>query len=80
VRLASAGAGTLVPALDSVTVRVRGRAARLDALDPDSVLVLAEWRGRTPPARVALRVVVPAGVSARAEPDSVDLVPRRSRG
>lgn len=80
VRLASAGAGALAPALDSVTVRVRGRAARLDALDPDSVLVLAEWRGRTAPPRVALRVVLPPGVSGQAEPDSLDLVPRRPRG
>ena len=80
VQLASAGAGTLAPALDSVTVRVRGRAARLEALDPDSVVVLAEWRGRTAPARVALRVVLPPGVTGRAEPDSVDLVPRRPRG
>jgi hypothetical protein len=80
VRLASAGAGTLAPALDSVTVRVRGRAARLEALDPDSVVVLAEWRGRSAPGRVALRVILPSGVSGQAEPDSVDLVPRRPRG
>jgi hypothetical protein len=80
VRLASAGAGTLAPALDSVTVRVRGRAARLEALDPDSIVVLAEWQGPTAPARVGLRVVLPPGVSGRAQPDSVDLVPRRPRG
>lgn len=80
VRLASAGADALAPALDSVTVRVRGRAARLRELDPDSVVVLAEWRGRTTPRRVALRVVLPPGVTGRAEPDSVDLVPPRPRG
>ena len=80
VRLASAGAGSLAPALDSVTVRVRGRAARLAQLGADSVVVLAEWRGRTPPSRVALRVVLPAGVTGRAEPDSVDLVARRTHG
>ena len=79
VRLASAGAGALAPALDTVTVRVRGRAARLEALDPDSVVVLAEWRGRRAPGRVALRVILPPGVSGQAEPDSVDLAPRRPR-
>ena len=75
-RLAAAGA----PALDSVTVRVRGRAGRLAALQADSILVLAEWSGGRPPERVALRVVVPAGVTGRAVPDSVDIVARRGSG
>jgi hypothetical protein len=80
VRLPSRAAAAWAPALDSVTVRVRGRAGRLAALDADSVLVLAEWSGTHPPGRVALRVVVPAGVSGRAEPDSVDIVARRGNG
>jgi hypothetical protein len=80
VRLPSRAAAAWAPALDSVTVRVRGRAGRLASLEPDSVLVLAEWPGATPPRRVALRVVAPAGVSGRAEPDSVDIVARRGSG
>jgi hypothetical protein len=80
VRLPSRAAAAWASALDSVTVRVRGRAGRLAALDADSVLVLAEWRGARPPGRVALRVVLPAGVSGRAEPDSVDIVARRGDG
>jgi hypothetical protein len=80
VRLPSRAAATWAPSLDSVTVRVRGRAGRLATLQPDSVLVLAEWSGGRPPGRVALRVVVPAGVSGRAQPDSVDIVARRASG
>jgi hypothetical protein len=80
VRLPSRAAGAWAPALDSVTVRVRGRAGRLAALQADSVLVLAEWSGTRPPGRVALRVVAPAGVTGRAEPDSVDIVARRGSG
>jgi hypothetical protein len=80
VRLPSHAASAWAPALDSVTVRVRGRAGRLAELDADSVLVLAEWRGARPPGRVALRVVLPPGVSGRAEPDSVEIVARRGDG
>jgi hypothetical protein len=80
VRLPSRAAAQWAPALDSVTVLVRGRAGRLAGLDADSVLVLAEWAGPRPPGRVALRVVVPTGVSARAEPDSVEIVARRGNG
>jgi YbbR-like protein len=80
VRLRSRAAAEWAPSLDSVTVRVRGRAGRLAALDGDSVLVLAEWSGTRPPGRVALRVVLPAGVSGRAQPDSVDIVARRGNG
>lgn len=80
VRLPSRAAAAWAPALDSVTVRVRGRAGRLAELEPDSVLVLAEWSGARPPERVALRVVLPPGVSGRAEPDSVNIVARRAGG
>jgi hypothetical protein len=80
VRLPSRAAASWAPGIDSVTVRVRGRAGRLAELEPDSVLVLAEWTGARPPGRVALRVVLPAGVSGRAEPDSVDIVARRASG
>jgi hypothetical protein len=80
VRLRSRAAAAWEPSIDSVTVRVRGRAGPLAALEADSVLVLAEWPGARPPARVALRVVLPAGVSGRAEPDSVDIVARRTNG
>jgi YbbR-like protein len=80
VRLPSRAAALWAPVLDSVMVRVRGRAARLASLQPDSVVVLAEWLGPTPPGRVVLRVVTPAGVSGRAEPDSVDIVARRASG
>jgi hypothetical protein len=80
VRLPSRAAAAWAPSLDSVTVRLRGRAGRLAALQPDSVLVLAEWPGARPPGRVALRVVTPAGVTGRAEPDSVNIVARRASG
>jgi YbbR-like protein len=80
VRLPSRAAAAWAPALDSVTVRVRGRAGRLATLEADSVVVLAEWSGARPPGRVALRVVLPPGVSGRAEPDSVDIVSRRTNG
>ncbi len=52
VRLPSRAAAGWAATLDSVTVRVRGRAARLATLDADSIVVLAEWSGRTPPAKV----------------------------
>ena len=80
VRLPSRASAGWTATLDSVTVRVRGRAARLAALDADSIVVLAEWSGRAPPGRVALRVITPPGVSGRAEPDSVEIVARRGSG
>jgi hypothetical protein len=80
VRLPSRAAAGWAATLDSVTVRVRGRAGRLATLDADSIVVLAEWSGRAPPAKVALRVITPAGVTGRAEPDSVDIVARRASG
>jgi hypothetical protein len=80
IRLPSRAAAGWTAALDTVTVRLRGPAARLAALNADSVVVLAEWSGRTPPAKAALRVITPPGVSGRAEPDSVDIVARRTNG
>lgn len=80
IRLPSRAAAGWAATLDTVTVRLRGRAARLAILDADSIVVLAEWAGRTPPTRVGLRVITPAGVSGRAEPDSVDIVARRTNG
>lgn len=79
VRLPSRASASWTATLDSVTVRVRGRAARLATLDADSIVVLAEWSGRAP-GRVALRVITPPGVSGRAEPDSVEIVARRGSG
>jgi hypothetical protein len=80
IRLPSRATAGWAATLDTVTVRLRGRAARLATLDADSMVVLAEWPGRTPPAKAVLRVITPAGVSGRAEPDSVDIVPRRANG
>jgi hypothetical protein len=80
VRLAMRSEVAVAPALDTVTVRVWGRAARLAALGPDSVVVLAEWRGDAPPDRVPLRVLLPVGITGRVEPDSIDLIDRRLRG
>lgn len=68
----------LRPDHDTVTVRVRGPRARLAGLTPDSVAVTAEpGAAVTPPARVALRVLVPPGLSGKATPDSVTLSPGR---
>ena len=80
IRLPSRATAGWAATLDTVTVRLRGRAARLATLDADSIVVLAEWSGRTPPAKVALRVITPAGVTGRAQPDSVEIVPRRTGG
>ncbi len=80
IRLPSRATAGWVAALDTVNVRLRGSATRLATLDADSIVVVAEWSGRRPPAKVALRVIAPPGVSGRAEPDSVDIVPRRASG
>jgi hypothetical protein len=77
VRLSSELAATARPELPTVSVRVLGAASRLGALVRDSVPVVVDWSG-TPPARVPLRVLAPAGIEATAVPDSVTLV-RRSR-
>jgi hypothetical protein len=73
VRLTSAAGAALRPSPDTVSVRVRGREARLGALTEESIVVVADWSGPARPARVALRVLAPAGITAQAEPDSVSL-------
>jgi hypothetical protein len=71
----------LRPDHDTVTVRVRGPRARLAALTPDSVAVTIEPAGAGPaPVRVALRVLVPPGLSGKATPDSVTLGARGRHG
>jgi len=73
VQLPSALAGSLRPDRDTVTVRVRGPRSRLGALTPDSVAVTVEpaVRAGAPPPRAALRVLLPAGLTGKATPDSV---------
>jgi len=80
IRLPSRATNGWTAALDTVNVRLRGPAARLATLNADSIVVLAEWSGRTPPAKAVLRVVTPPGVSGRAQPDSVGIVARRTNG
>ncbi len=80
VRLTSAAAAALWPSPEVVAVRVRGREARLKTLTEESIVVLADWRGSARSARVVLRVLVPAGLTAEAEPDSVTLEARRGDG
>jgi hypothetical protein len=71
----------LRPDHDTVTVRVRGPRARLAALTPDSVAVTIKPVGSgAPPDRVALRVLVPPGLSGKATPDSVTLSARGPHG
>jgi hypothetical protein len=73
VQLPSALAGSLKPDRDTVTVRVRGLRSRLAALTPDSVAVTVEpaVRAGAPPPRARLRVLLPAGLTGKATPDSV---------
>lgn len=80
VRLASEAGATLRASPETVTVRLRGREARLGAIAPASIVVVADWSGSATPARVELRVLAPAGITARAEPDSVSLEPRGTDG
>jgi hypothetical protein len=80
VRLASAAGAALRPSPDTVTVRVRGRETRLASLTQESVVVVADWQGPARPARVGLRVLAPAGITAQAEPDSVNLQMRNDDG
>ena len=76
VRLSSELAAVARPARTTVTVRVRGAAARLGALAPDSVPVVVDWSGPPGAGRAALRVLAPAGLEATALPDTVELVRR----
>ncbi|HXV93387.1 MAG TPA: hypothetical protein VD813_08830 [Pseudonocardia sp.] len=61
---------------DAVTVRLSGQAARVAALQPADVVVVLD--GTPPPEGGALpvRVIAPAGVTATAAPDQVELTPR----
>jgi hypothetical protein len=73
VQLPSALAASLKLDRDTVTVRVRGPRYRLAHLTPDSVtvtLAAGPINGATP-VRVALRVMVPAGLTGKTTPDSV---------
>jgi YbbR domain-containing protein len=73
---------------DSVTVRVHGPRARLAALTPDSVAVSVEaphragsstLRAGSSTLRAVLRVLLPTGLTGKAEPDSVTLLRRGDR-
>jgi hypothetical protein len=80
IRLSSATAGALRPARQTVRVRVSGASGRLAALTADSLFIVVDGADSTEPRRVGLRVIAPAAVTARAEPDSIDLVSRSGRG
>jgi YbbR-like protein len=73
VQVPSAMAASFKLDRDTVTVRVRGLRSRLAALTPDSIAVTVEraaTSGALPP-RAALRVLLPAGLTGKATPDSV---------
>jgi len=80
VRLPSSALTGLRPDPEVVAVHVRGREGRLKALTEETVVVVADWSGAVRPARVPLRVLVPAGLTAQAVPDSVDLKARGRDG
>jgi hypothetical protein len=79
VRLTSATALGLRPDRATVRVQIRGAESRLAAMTVDSVLVVLD-RDRSEPGSVRLKVIAPSGVVGRAEPDSVELVPRGAHG
>jgi hypothetical protein len=80
VRLASEDGVALRSTPETVTVRLRGREARLGAIALETIVVVADWSGPARPARVQLRVLAPSGITAQAEPDSVSLEPRATDG
>ena len=80
IRLSSPAASALRPARETVRVRVSGAARRLANLTADSLFIVVDGTESGRPRRVRLRVIGPAGVVARTEPDSVDLVLRSGRG
>lgn len=63
-----------LPAPDTVTVMVRGPAARLAALEAESLVVLA--RPDTSAGAAALRVILPAGMTGESRPAAIRLQPR----
>ena len=71
IRLASATARALRPDRDTVRVRVSGASGRLAALMADSLFIVVAGANPSQPGRVAPPGARPAGVAARAEPDSV---------
>jgi hypothetical protein len=73
-------AANLRPSVEMVRVRVRGPVSRLAGLLPESLMVMVEPGRRAAPGRVGLRVLLPQGITGAAEPDSVELVRRGSRG
>lgn len=80
VRLPSDLAAVTRPERETVSVRVRGATTRLATLARDSVPVVVDWAGPPGPGRARLRVLVPAGLTATAEPDSVVLLRRSADG
>jgi hypothetical protein len=80
IRLPSDLAAVARPEHGTVSVHVRGARSRLAALSRDSVPVVVDWSGPPGPGRARLRVLVPAGLTATAEPDSVVLVRRNADG
>lgn len=64
-----------LPVPDTVTVVIRGPAARLATLDAESLVVLA--RPDTSAGAAALRVLVPAGMTGETHPVAIRLQPRR---
>jgi YbbR-like protein len=80
VGMPSAVAASFRPSLEVVRVRVHGPVSRLAALLPESLVVMVTPNRRSSPGRVGLRVLLPQGLTGEAEPDSVDLVRRGSRG
>jgi hypothetical protein len=64
-----------LPSPDTVTVLLRGPAARLGLLTEESLLVVAA--PDTVAGAAALRVIVPAGLTAEARPAAIRLQPRR---
>lgn len=75
VHLPSGTASDLAAETRRVSVVLQGDPSRLAALTADSVMVAVTGRA-LPDSLAALRVVAPAGVRARALPDSVRLLPR----
>jgi hypothetical protein len=63
-----------------VRVKVRGPVSRLAGLGPDSLAVMVNPNRRGTAGRVGLRVLLPPGITGEADPDSVELVRRGSRG
>ena len=76
VVIRSARGGAWISDPPAVMVAVRGRASRIDALDRDSIQVVAEISGVQRRVVVRLEVIPPAGMAAVATPDSA--VVRRS--